>query len=50
MSATVTRHYQNKKNNGLEIPWLFGVKPPKPRAIQAECIIREYLKQMNKKQ
>ena len=50
MSASVIRHRQNIRNNGLEIPCLFRVKPSKSKAIQAECIIKKYLKQMNKKQ
>ena len=29
ISAQVTRHRQNKRNNGLEIPCLFQVEAPK---------------------
>ena len=35
MTATVTAHRQNKRNNGLEI---FRVKAPKSKAIQAKVL------------
>ena len=47
MTATVTGHRQNIRNNGFEI---FRVKAPKSKAIQAECIMKEYVKRMNKRQ
>ena len=50
ISAQVTRHRQNNRNNGLKIPCLFRVEAPKSKAIHAECMTKEYLERMNKKQ
>ena len=41
ISAQVTGHRQNRRNDGLKIPCLFRVKAPKSKAIHAECIIKE---------
>ena len=48
--ATVTGHRQNKRNNGLEVPCLYRIKAPRSRAIQAEAVIKECQRRINKKQ